>query len=130
MRAFASLTALALLAAGCGQPPSDAASVDAGPRAASDADAGAPPPADAGSNLGGAVDAGSPPGGDNGLPSACGATTGTEPMALGEPLYPYAWDTARDADGNEVGLDLSEVGCASDAWSPFDALLFIAIPAW
>jgi hypothetical protein len=57
-----------------------------------------------------------------------------EPMALGEPLAPYAWPEARHlGTGQTATLDLGQVPCAIDDdidWSPFDVLLFVSIPAW
>jgi hypothetical protein len=57
-----------------------------------------------------------------------------EPMAMGEILFPYSWPTAiHRGTGLDTALDLADVPCALDAlvdWSPFDVLLFVAIPAW
>lgn len=58
----------------------------------------------------------------------------TEPMALGEVLFPYAWpDAIHRGTGARGALDLGAVPCATDPdidWSPFDVLLFVSIPAW
>ncbi|MEQ8278601.1 MAG: hypothetical protein RKU31_33305 [Deltaproteobacteria bacterium] len=54
-----------------------------------------------------------------------------EPMALNQPLFPYAWPQA--IDGNDVStvLDLHDVFCNSDGtWGDVDALLFVSLDAW
>lgn len=57
-----------------------------------------------------------------------------EPMAMGEVLWPYRWPEAISGDGaTNVPLDLVDAHCTADAnidWSPFDVLVFIAIPGW
>ncbi len=79
----------------------------------------------------GAIDAGE---GDGGGPMACSYPPGqVEPMAVGATLWPYAWPEAIDGAGNNFPLDLQQVACNTDPnidWSPFDVLVFIAIPAW
>lgn len=58
----------------------------------------------------------------------------TEPMTLGETLSPYRWAEAiHRGTGQRAAIDLAKVPCATDPdidWSPFDALLFVSIPAW
>ncbi len=54
-------------------------------------------------------------------------------MALGEALPPYAWPSVQTAAGPDGELDLLRAYCDEDAnraWSPFDLLLFVSIPAW
>jgi hypothetical protein len=57
-----------------------------------------------------------------------------EEMAEGEVLPRFSWPAARDASGSEAPLDLLAAHCgdASDAWawSPYDAILFVSLPAW
>lgn len=56
-----------------------------------------------------------------------------EPMTVGEVVTRYAWDTALHSDGREASVDLGDAYCGTDdviAWSPFDVLLFVSIPAW
>ena len=61
----------------------------------------------------------------------CEYPEATEPMALGEVLAPYAWNEARLDDGSVVRADLADAPCGDDPlWSPFDALVFVSIPAW
>lgn len=54
-------------------------------------------------------------------------------MLEGAILEPFGWKTARHRDGREAPLYMEEVFC-NDApdmdWSPFDVLVFVAIPAW
>jgi hypothetical protein len=70
-----------------------------------------------------------PPLPDAGAP--CAYPDPTEPMTLGEVLTPYAWNTARLPDGSTVRADLADAPCGDDPlWSPFDALVFVSIPAW
>ena len=94
---------------------------------ASGTDSGPPRIDDAGHDAG--HDAGGP---DTGPP--CGYPEGAvEPMTRDEVIWPYRWPEAIDAMGNNFPLDLSFVPCAIDEnidWSPFDVLVFIAIPAW
>ncbi len=70
-----------------------------------------------------------PPGVCDGYPDGA-----TRPMTLGAVLYPYRWPEAVDlASGVRAALDVGEVPCDTDPlidWSPFDALLFVSIPAW
>ena len=51
-----------------------------------------------------------------------------------EHIFPFAWSDARTFDGDfrrDFEVDLGQVPCTDDiAWSPFDNLLFVAIPAW
>lgn len=64
---------------------------------------------------------------------SCGYPDATEPMALGEPLYPYAWPSALHSDGRATRLDLVSVHCADAAdvdWSVHDLLVFVSVPAW
>ena len=64
---------------------------------------------------------------------SCGYPEATEPMALGEPLYPYAWPSALHSDGRATRLDLVAVHCASAGdvdWSIHDLLVFVSVPAW
>lgn len=58
-----------------------------------------------------------------------------EPMALGSVISPYRWPIAIHRDGRpeQPNLRLANVPCESDEeidWSPFEALLFVSIPAW
>lgn len=55
-----------------------------------------------------------------------------EPMEVGRAIAPYRWPEARSLSGLEAVLDLGGFFCeAGDIdWSPFDALLFVSIPAW
>jgi hypothetical protein len=66
--------------------------------------------------------------------STCSYPTGpVEPMERDEVIWPYSWPSAIDGMGNDFPLDLTEVFCTADPnidWSPFDVLVFIAIPAW
>lgn len=80
----------------------------------------------------GAMDAGqgTPDAGNPGCTYPPGAV---EPMALNEVLTAHSWPTAIDGTGNRFDLDLTKVHCTNDEdidWSPFDALLFISIPAF
>lgn len=66
---------------------------------------------------------------------ACGYPSGAEvePMMRGMPLWAYRWPEAIDGIGRNFPIDLVEVACETDEnidWSPFDVLVFIAIPAW
>ncbi|HCP45466.1 MAG TPA: hypothetical protein DIU15_05460 [Deltaproteobacteria bacterium] len=70
--------------------------------------------------------------GDN-TPDCAYPEGATEPMTLGEVLYPYAWPNAIHGDGTEASLDLENAACDTDEvldWSPFDVLLFVSLPAW
>jgi hypothetical protein len=61
------------------------------------------------------------------------AANAVDPMELDEVITSYSWPTALRADGTDFPIDLTSVFCASDPnleWSPFDALLFVSIPAW
>jgi len=95
----------------------------------------------------GGTDSGSPTGLDGALladagpmvmsdagESPCDYPAGAvEPMAMGAPLWPYRWPTARHADGRDFPIDLAEVVCTADPnidWSPFDVLVFVSIPGW
>lgn len=63
----------------------------------------------------------------------CTYPEASEPMALGEVLFPYRWLDARHRDGRTGEIRLRNVFCDNDEdidWSPFDALLFVSIPAW
>ena len=54
-------------------------------------------------------------------------------MAVGSVISAYSWPIALEADRTARSLDLGEVYCDADddiAWSPFDMLLFVSIPAW
>jgi hypothetical protein len=57
-----------------------------------------------------------------------------EPMALNEVLTPYRWPVAVDRrTGERLPLDLAAAPCDTDPeidWTPFEALLFVSIPAW
>lgn len=67
-------------------------------------------------------------------PSGCGYPAGAvEPMTLGEPLAPYTWPLALDADRTPRTLNLLEAHCAEDPdydWAPYDRLFFVSLPAW
>ena len=93
---------------------------DTGPRAL---DTGPPP-----------VDSGPPDVGPPDTGPACEYPTGAvEPMMRNMPLWPYRWPEAIDGMGRNFPIDLTEVACDADEnidWSPFDVLVFIAIPAW
>ena len=114
---------LALAAGGLAGCDDDGASPDGAL-----ADSGAPP-GDAGDE--GSLDAGRL---DAGPAGACTYPTGAvEPMEVGSVLWPYRWPEAIDGAGRNVPLDLVEASCDTDDeidWSPFDVLVFIAIPAW
>jgi hypothetical protein len=82
---------------------------------------------------------GSDPIAPDGTPPSCAdgddyPAGASEPMALGDTLFPYAWPEARSrSTGETVPLNLGDVPCdqAEDIdWSPFDVLLFVSIPAW
>lgn len=54
------------------------------------------------------------------------------PMAVGEPLAAYRWPKAIHGDGREAPLDLAKFHCENHDdidFSPFDALLFVSLPA-
>ena len=56
-----------------------------------------------------------------------------DPMAFGQPLPPFKWANAVDGLGEAIDLDLAHAQCDTDPdldWGPFDALLFVSIPAW
>jgi hypothetical protein len=58
---------------------------------------------------------------------------GVEPMMRNMTLWHYAWPEAIDGMGRNFPIDLEAVACTADEnidWSPFDVLVFIAIPAW
>lgn len=78
---------------------------------------------------GGERQIGTPDGACDGYPEDA-----VRPMEVGAVMFPYSWPVARNvADGTEAALDLGQVPCGTDPaidWSPFDALLFISIPAW
>ncbi|MEQ9499042.1 MAG: hypothetical protein RIT81_19330 [Deltaproteobacteria bacterium] len=68
---------------------------------------------------------------DGGVASCDYPANPAEPMALNQPLFPYAWPQA--IDGNDVStvLDLHDVFCNSDGtWGDVDALLFVSLDAW
>jgi len=71
---------------------------------------------------------------DDVTPPPCTYPEGSvEPMALGEVLTPYRWETGIHGNGTTASVDLGTMPCADDAeidWSPFDVLLFVSIPAW
>ncbi len=69
--------------------------------------------------------------GDGDMP--CDYPNSVEPMALNEPIHPYAWPLAIHADGTHTPLDLAKAHCDTDEiidWSPHEILVFISIPAW
>lgn len=54
-------------------------------------------------------------------------------MGQGALLEPFGWKVARHLDGREAPLFMERVFCNDDPdidWSPFDVLVFVAIPAW
>lgn len=117
-----------LLLGGCddGTPdPVDASGTDSG----TVSDAGETS-ADAGN--GGGIDSGTDPFDAGSM--ACTYPAGpVEPMAVGSVLWPYNWPEAIDGTGQNFPIDLEQVACNTDPnidWSPFDVLVFIAIPAW
>jgi hypothetical protein len=85
------------------------------------------------------LDSGPPPfdsgpdtGPDTGPPCAYPAG-GVEPMMRDMTLWHYSWPEAIDGMAANFPLDLEAVACTADEnidWSPFDVLVFIAIPAW
>ena len=109
-------------------------------------------PLDAGGSVstgtGGGTDAGGPDTGGpdtndtDGTESTGGTGTTTPPceaptpgaeMALGEVMPAFSWSDARHMDGRTASLELGKVACNGDddiEWSPFDALVFMSIPAW
>lgn len=117
----------ALLAAGCDDGTPD-------PMDASDGtDSGALSDAGDGTTDAGDFDSGSTPF-DSGPGMGCMYPAGpVEPMAVGSVLWPYNWPEAIDGAGQNFPIDLEQVACDTDPnidWSPFDVLVFIAIPAW
>ena len=116
-----------LLLWGCddGTPdPVDAAGTDSGTLS----DAG-----ETNGDAGDGTDAGTDPF-DAGPGMGCVYPAGpVEPMAVGSVLWPYQWSEAIDGAGQNFPIDLEQVACDTDPnidWSPFDVLVFIAIPAW
>jgi hypothetical protein len=78
------------------------------------------------------VDGGPASGPDTG-PICTYPADAVEPMMRMRPLWPYRWPEAIDGIGNNFPIDLTEIQCLTDEnidWSPFDVLVFIAIPAW
>jgi hypothetical protein len=67
-------------------------------------------------------------------PSGCRYPEGAlEPMTEGEPIAPYLWPSALDAQRTPRSLSLLEVHCNEDAdfdWTPFDFMLIVSLPAW
>ncbi len=126
MRTLLALVCLNLLACNDMPAPVDADGRDSGARA----DAGETGGVDSGP---GGVDSG-PGGVDSGPPTGCVYPANpVEPMAVGSVLWPYAWPEAIDGTGTNFPIDLEQVTCNTDPnidWSPFDVLVFIAIPAW
>jgi hypothetical protein len=57
-----------------------------------------------------------------------------DPMTLGETIPPFRWaEAVHRGSSQRAALDLGQVPCALSPdidWSPFDALLFVSIPAW
>ena len=54
-----------------------------------------------------------------------------DPMTLNAVIPAFRWQTAIRADGSVFDANLEEAPCSDDAaWSPFDSLVFISIPAW
>ncbi len=99
-------------------------------------DAGTPDPADAGTpelDAGTPVpDAGPTPEPDAGPepPPLCAYPGGTQGFASGNTIAPHQWDEAFAPDDGVAPLRLADAPCDSVEWSPFDTLVFIAIPAW
>ena len=105
--------------------------------AATPGDDAATPAADAAmmmmadTGVGGGVDAAS--GDDAGMMGCAYPMGAVEPMELGAVIRPYRWPASLDGSGTNVPIDLEAMPCSADAnidWSPFDILVFIAIPAW
>lgn len=70
------------------------------------------------------------PSGDAACSYPEGAAT---PMEVGEVLAPYRWANAIHGDGRQAPLDLSKVPCTDNEdidFNPFDALLFVSLPAF
>lgn len=127
MRRLIALLCLNLLACNDMPEPADAAGgTDSGPRDRDDA-------GEMLSDAGDMIDSG-PTGMDSGASGCVYPAGAVEPMEVGSVLWPYRWPEAIDGTGaNNFPLDLVDVTCNTDEnrdWSPFDVLVFIAIPAW
>lgn len=137
---LAPLTLTAFACSGSGPdidpPPRDGGSTEV-------RDAGVAPGRDGGEIPG--RDAGQIPGRDAGFRDAgqtprdagqqnCTYPVGAvEPMALGEVMTPYRWQTAIALEGGTFTLDLEDVFCNTTPgfdWSVYDALLFVTLPEW
>ena len=56
-----------------------------------------------------------------------------EPMTEGEPIAPYNWPLALDAQSTPRNLSFLELHCNEDSdydWTPFDFMLIVSLPAW
>lgn len=63
----------------------------------------------------------------------CSHPAAPEDMAEGEILKPYGWKVAYHRDGRQLPLFMERAYCNDQKeidWSPFDVLVFVAIPAW